>query len=552
VNGQREKPHTPAHLRLCVFASLRLVLSAAPLLAQDPLARRWDHVILHHDALRYDVTLSLPDTGAFIHAAVTTRWRLTGSGPVVLDLDSALTVRRVTVNGAAAPWRREPNRVVIPVTGRPGDTVTTEVRYDGRPTDGLVIRGEGAGQTVFADNWPDRARHWLASQDHPADKAAVAWSIEAPAALRVLATGRLEGADTLPGGRVRWRFVNPEPVPTYTMVVGMARIAATALPPAQCAVRCVPVSVVTYPADSAFAVEGPFRRAGEIVDFFSARIAPFPYAELRHVESSTIFGGMENATAIFYDERSYRERRTSESTVAHETAHQWFGDAVTEADWHHLWLSEGFATYGAALWVEHAGGDSALRAEMGAAKATIAGSPATERPILDSSVTVRMKLLNTNNYQKGAWVLHTLRGLVGDSAFFTGLARYYRAYEHRNALSSDFARVMSEAAHQELGWFFRQALTQPGYPVLAVTTALEGGHLLVTIRQVQKPSWGIYRMPNLELRLDDRILRVDVEGRLTRMATHWESDRPPAVVEVDPKGWWLVTDARAERRKDGR
>ena len=88
--------------------------------------------------------------------------------------------------------------------------------------------------------------------------------------------------------------------------------------------------------------------------------------------------------------------------------------------------------------------------------------------------------------------------------------------------------------------------------MLAVTTALEGGHLLVTIRQVQKPSWGIYRMPNLELRLDDRILRVDVEGRLTRMATHWESDRPPAVVEVDPKGWWLVTDARAERRKDGR
>jgi aminopeptidase N len=314
----------------------------------------------------------------------------------------------------------------------------------------------------------------------------------------------------------------------------------------------VPISVVTYPADSAFAVEGPFRRAGEIVDFFSTRFAPFPYAELRHVESSTIFGGMENATAIFYDERGYRERRTSESTVAHETAHQWFGDAVTEADWHHLWLSEGFATYGAALWAEHAGGDSALRAVMREARAEVLKSPATERPILDSSVTDRMKLLNTNNYQKGAWTLHTLRGLIGDSAFFAGLARYYRTYEHRNALSSDFARVMGEAAHQELGWFFRQALTQPGYPVLDVTTELEGGHLLVTIRQTQKPSWGVYRMPNLELRLDDRILRVDVLGRVTRMATHWESDRPPGVVEVDPKGWWLVTDGKTERRKDGK
>ena len=552
MNGQRERPRTPAYLRLGVFVSLRLVLSAAPLLAQDPLAARPDHVVLHHDALRYDVTLSLPDTGAFIQAAVTARWRLTGSGPVVLDLDSALTVGLVSVNGAAARWRREPNRVVIPVPGRRGDTVTTEVRYDGRPTDGLVLRGEGAGRTVFADNWPDRARHWLASQDHPADKAAVAWSIEAPAAFRVLATGRLEGADTLPGARVRWRFVNPEPVPTYTMVVGMGRLATTALPPAQCAARCVPVSVVTYPADSAFAVEGPFRRAGEIVDFFSARIAPFPYAELRHVESSTIFGGMENATAIFYDERGYRERRTSESTVAHETMHQWFGDAVTEADWHHLWLSEGFATYGTALWAEHAGGDSALRAVMREARAEVLKSPATERPILDSSVTDRMKLLNSNNYQKGAWTLHTLRGLVGDSAFFAGLSRYYRTYEHRNALSSDFARVMGEAARRELGWFFRQALTQPGYPVLDVTTELEGGHLLVTIRQTQKLSWGVYRMPNLELRLDDRILRVDVEGRVTRVATHWESDRPPGMVEVDPKGWWMVEDARTQRRKDGK
>ncbi|HEV8357913.1 MAG TPA: M1 family metallopeptidase [Gemmatimonadales bacterium] len=533
--------------------SFRLsVLLAAPLLAQDPLARRWDHVALHHDALRYDVTISLPDAGGVIDAAVTTLWRLTGTGPVVLDLGSELTVRRVSVNGAAARWRREGNRIVIPVRGRAGDTLTTAVEYNGAPRDGLVLRGVGAGRTVFADNWPDRARGWLASQDHPADKAAVAWSIEAPTGFRVLATGRFEGADTLGTGRVRWRFENPEPIPTYSMVVGMARLATTALPPAQCAVRCVPVSVVTYPADSAFAVDGPFRRASEMVAFFAERIAPFPYAELRHVESSTIFGGMENATAIFYDEKGYRERRTSEATVAHETAHQWWGDAVTEADWHHLWLSEGFATYGAALWAEHVGGDSALRAVMREERESLVRRPIIERPILDSTVTDRMQLLNPNNYNKGAWVLHSLRGLLGDSAFFAGLARYYRTFEHRNALSSDFARVMGGAARQDLGWYFRQALTQPGYPVLEVTTALEGGHLLVTVQQVQKKEWGWYRLPNLELRLDDRIVRVDVEGAVTRLATHWEGDRPPAVVEADPKGWWLVKDAKTERRKDGK
>jgi aminopeptidase N len=319
----------------------------------------------------------------------------------------------------------------------------------------------------------------------------------------------------------------------------MARVAATRLPDA-CPARCVPVTVLAYPADSAFAVDGPFRRAGEIVAFFSTRIAPFPYRELRHVESSTIFGGMENATAIFYDEKAWRERRTGESTVAHETMHQWFGDAVTEADWHHLWLSEGFATYGAALWAEHQGGDSALRAAMREEKESLIHRPIIERPILDSTVTNRMELLNPNNYNKGAWVLHSLRGLLGDSAFFTGLTRYYRTYQHRNALSADFARVMAEAAHRDLEWYFRQALLQPGYPVLEATTEPGAGRLVVTLRQVQKESWGTYRMPNLEIRVDDRVLRADVSGRVTRVTTRWDGDRPPAVVEVDPKGWWLV------------
>ena len=535
--------------RLCVLASL---FAAAPLTAQDPLAGRWDNVRLHHDALRYDIALSLPDSGGFISAEVTTRWRLTGPGPVVIDLDSILTVRRVTANGASAAWRREGNRILIPVRGRAGDTVTTAVRYDGVPRDGLLLRGAGTERTVFADNWPDRARHWLAAQDHPADKAAVGWRIEAPAGYVVLATGSLLGVDSLPDGRRRWRFDNPAPVPVYTMVAGMARLAVTPLPKAGCPARCVPVSVLTYPADSAFAVDGPFRRASEIVEFFSARIAPFPYGELRHVESSTIFGGMENATAIFYDEKGYRERRTSERTVAHETMHQWFGDAVTEADWHHLWLSEGFATYGAALWAEHVGGDSALRAAMREEKETLIHRPIIERPILDSTVTDRMQLLNPNNYNKGAWVLHSLRGLMGDSAFFAGLAGYFRRYEHRNALSSDLARIMGQAAHRDLGWYFRQALLQPGYPVLEVTTELDAGHLLVTVRQVQKEAWGTYRMPDLEIRLDQRVLRVDVEGPITRVATHWEGDRPPAVVEVDPAGWWLVEVKQAEGRKGGK
>jgi len=526
---------------LTAYLLIGYLLTGTSLVGQTPLAARWDHVHLRHDAQSYAFSLHLSDTSTIVSVEVETAWRLTGRGPVVLDLDSTWAIGKAEVNGRAVRWRREGNRVVIPVAGRAGTTVTTRVQYAGTPTDGLVVRSAGADRTIFADNWPDRARHWLASQDHPADKASVSWTIDAPPGFTVVANGRLEGVDSSSAGRAVWRFLNPEPIPVYTMVIGMARLAVTKLPPAGCPSRCVPVSVITYPADSAFAVDGPFRNASAMVEFFSNRIAPFPYAELRHVESSTRFGGMENATVIFYDEKGYRARRTREETVAHETAHQWFGDAVTEADWHHLWLSEGFASYGAALWDERQGGDSALRATMRTARATVLASAITERPILDSAVTDRMRLLNSNNYQKGAWVLHSLRGLMGDSGFFRGLTRYYLAFAHRNALSSDFARVMAETAGQDLGWFFRQSLTQPGYPVFEVATEVEGGHLVLTLRQVQKKAWGSYRIPNLRVRLDDRVLTVDVTGPTTQIATHWAGDLAPRVVEIDPDGWWLLS-----------
>ena len=519
------------------------LLLPAPLGAQGALSGRWDREHFRHDALRYDISISLPDSGTRIDATVVTRWKLSGPGPIVVDLDAAMTVRAATVNGAAVAWRRIGDQVELPVQGSPGSEVTTSISYDGMPLEGngLLLRGSGATRTGFGDNWPNRAHLWIASHDHPADKAAVAWSVEAPAGYSVVANGSLQHADTLAGGRVRWRFDNPEPIPVYTFVVGMAHMAETRLAPA-CAARCVPVSVWSYPEDSAFAVNGPFQRAGEIVAFFSQRIAPFPYGELRHVESSTIYGGMENATAIFYDERAWRERRTRESVVAHETMHQWFGDAVTEADWHHVWLSESFATWGANLWIQHAYGDSAMRASMASERDEIVKSPATEQPILDSTITEKWRLLNTNTYPKGGWLLHSLRGLIGDSAFFHGLTAYFLEYEHKNALSSDFARVMGRAAHQDLTWFFRQGLLQPGYPVLAVTTALSQGRLILTLRQTQKAAWGRYRIPNLQIQLDDQTVTVALQRTpVTRVSLPWRAGALPKRVSVNPAGWWLLT-----------
>jgi aminopeptidase N len=514
--------------------------------AQSPLAVRADTVHPVHNALHYDITIVPSDTGRHVLVEVETTWRLRSSDMVSMELDSAMRVIRVLVDGkpntrlSRTRYARSESSVEVPHGKPPGDSLSTRVRYRGYPRDGLIVgKNQYGDRTIFADNWPDRAHLWLASQDHPSDKATVAFHVQAPLGDQVIANGMLEKIDTLPYGHAVWHYRLDTPIPVYTMVVGIGRLARTSLPDANCAVKCVPVSVWAYPRDSAYAVSDPFRRANQIVDYFSNLIGPFPYPSLAHVESSTRFGGMENATAIFYDEKRYGSRNLGEPIVAHETAHQWFGDAVTEADWHHLWLSEGFATYLAALWRRHADGDSAFRADMRTDANAVFGSKATERPIIDTAESKLMDLLNSNNYQKGGWVLHQLRGLTGDSAFYAGLRRYYSVYRDSTALSADFARIMSQAAGKDLDWYFRQALTQPGYPVLEVRWKHKGKKLTLDVAQTQKAEWGTYRIPGLEILVDGKPFRVDVDGRQTRQVIEGVP-RKPKTVAVDPNGWWLL------------
>jgi aminopeptidase N len=513
---------------------------------QSPLAVRADTVRPVHDALHYDVTLVPADTGTHVLGEVQVTWRLRSAAPVKMQLDSAMRVIRVLIDGrpntrlSRTLYARSAGEIEIPHQKQPGDSITTRVRYRGFSRDGLIIGNNQYGdRTVFADNWPDRAHLWLPSQDHPSDKATVAFHVQARAGDRVIANGVLEKVDTLPYGHLVWHYRLDTPIPVYTMVVGVGRLTRARAPDAACAVKCVPLSVWTYPQDSSYAVSAPFRRAGTMLDYFSRMIGPFPYPSLAHVESSTRFGGMENATAIFYDEKLYQKKKLGEALVAHETAHQWFGDAVTEADWHHLWLSEGFATYLSALWVGHADGDSAFRATMKEAADAVFQSPAAQKPIVDTTATDLVGLLNSNNYQKGAWVLHQLRGIIGDSLFFQGLRRYYAAFRDSTALSSDLSQVMSRTAGRDLDWYFRQALLQPGYPVLDLRWQQQGDKLTLHVVQTQPPEWETYRIPGLQILVDGEPTRVDVNGREIRH-TITGVRRRPKTVRVDPDGWWLL------------
>ena len=508
------------------------------------------------DVKDYLFSITIPDSGSVIRGQTNLHFerRVPEDSMLTLDL-VGMTVDSVLVLGVPqAPSRRftYDNRVLrIPLLATHEPALTVVIWYHGSPQDGLIIGQNARGQRVaFADNWPERARFWLPVVDRPSDKATTVFSIEAPSAWRVIANG---APAFTPRDLHGWIEVHP--IPTYTMVIAAGKFTVSQHRPVINGRDTIPIEVWTYPEDSAFADSVPFRRATEIVEVMQRLIAPFPYEKLAHVQSSTKFGGMENSSAIFYAEKPYVERKMGEGVVRHETAHQWFGDAVTPRDWPHLWLSEGFATYfdgviGAAL-----DGDTVLVNSMRANAESYFKSDVTDRPIVDSGFAADpIKLLNANSYPKGAWVLHMLRGTIGDSAFFRGLRTYYRTYRDSTATSEDFQRVIEKEARANLGWFFHQWLYQPGYPQLDVTWEYDAGarRAVVGITQRQKPEWGLFRLPALTLEFrgaDGATMRRDVavaSGRET--VARFDVPFAPAEVRVDPDGKLLLKVTAISRR----
>ena len=457
------------------------------------------------DVTDYAITLDLPQRGASIEGrAVLSVRRWTPVDTLVLDL-VRLRVDSVLVDEKPVTFARTDSLVRIPIARVVGDSFSVTVRYAGEPKDGLIIRTDSAGRwTAFGDNWPNRARNWIPSIDHPSDKATVTWTVRAPSERRVVANGELMEETPLPAqaGAVprtltRWR--ESRPIPVYLMVIAAAPLVYYDLGRDGCGVgefsSCVRQSVYVFPESRDF-LPGPFVHAPEMVRLFSDLIAPFPYEKLAHLESSTRYGGMENAGAIFYAAAPFRRRTMQPGVIAHETAHQWFGDAVTEREWSHVWLSEGFATYFEALWVERFAGDSAFRDEMGRIRQEIFKAPeVASRPVIDTTQTDLMALLNTNSYQKGGWTLHMLRTLVGDSAFFRGLRSYYLANRHSNALTDDLRRAVEASSGRPLGWFFDQWLRRPGFAEVTTSWRYDASQRRVIATVAQGTRFGAYRFP---------------------------------------------------------
>jgi aminopeptidase N len=216
---------------------------------------------------------------------------------------------------------------------------------------------------------------------------------------------------------------------------------------------------------------------------------------------------------------------------------------VTESDWHHLWLSEGFATYFGALFFERADGrDRFVRIMLDNRERYLKDAESVARPIYDPSVKDLFKLLNRNNYQKGAWVLHMLRRVVGDEKFFEGVRDYYRTYRDGNALTEDFRRVMELHHGRPLDWFFRQWIYEPGCPAYDASWRWDEPSKRLTLKVRQTQVGGLFRMPlDVEFGNGDDTHRevVEVSGR--EQTFDFKLNTRPQAVALDPGEWVLKT-----------
>ncbi|MEO6069956.1 MAG: M1 family metallopeptidase [Chitinophagaceae bacterium] len=411
-----------------------------------------------------------------------------------------------------------------------GDTLKIWIVYNGIPADGLIISKNKYGdRTFFADNWPNRAHQWVPCKDVPADKASVEFTVTAPAHYNVISNGVLIEEKELGYGKKETHWKEDNPIPTKIMVIGIARFATKTFKDSP---KDIPVSAWVYPQDSTKGFYD-YALAVPILKFFTEYIGPYPYQKLANVQSKTIFGGMENASAIFYAENTVTGNRSSEELMAHEIAHQWFGNTASEKIFAHLWLSEGFASYLTDIYVEHKyGKDSMIRKMQKERMQVIQFAARSPNAVVDTT-SILMDLLNANSYQKGAWVLHMLRSEVGDSTFHQIIKTYYGLYKGSNADTRDLQAVAENVSGKNLKLFFDQWLYTPGIPVLMVQQQLSANEVQIKITQQR----GLFHFP-IEIGLvkeggEMQIEKIEVTEKETVYKTKISGVKK---VLIDPNG----------------
>ncbi len=523
-------------------------------------AARRERLITSWKPLNYNVSLTFNQTLTEISKARAEISVLSLADNLsMVDLDfGELEIDSVTVGNQAARYVRAADslRVSLSKPASRGTRFVITVSYHGKPRDGLILARDKAGRpSAIGDNWPNRLHHWIPSLDHPSAKATVSFSVTAPKENTVIANGHLQKVESTTDAMRTWTFNEASPIPPYCMIVAVGDFAE--VKPAQALIT--PLAYYVPQPDRKFAAQG-FAPANPSLKFFSETVAPYPYKKLALIIGATRFGGMENSSAIVFSNtlfdqgvagapmsRTFNIRSGLVSLVSHEIAHQWFGDSVTESTWSDLWLSEGFATYFAGLFIQREDGEEAFQEYMqDAAAQYFSYEKRISTPIHDRETEDLFKLLNPNNYEKGAWVLHMLRAELGDKNFFRGISNYYSAHQNSTATTEDLRLALEKVSGQNLREFFQRWIFSAGYPQYDLSWEWESTRkkLKLMLKQTQPGAAFSNALP-LEIITASGKQRVLLKPKAKQLVHEIKLDEKPLGVNVDPENT-VLKEARVQ------
>ncbi len=459
------------------------------------------------DVLSYDATVHVDPTNTTIQVHNRIRIRRLFADTAYLMLVLNYTIDTFQINGQDASFQRRNDTLFFALTGGTEDTV--DIAYHGIPPaptwlgGGMYFEGSPV-HTVFTDDEPYGLRKWLASLDAPDDKVLLTLTVQVPAGWQVGANGVLTAADTTSPTLWTFTWTSQYPIASYLIHFAASSdfvlLRDSALVDTGAGSVSIPVWNYVYTSQAASAA-AEFLHLPDMLQYLSDVFGLYPFHQEKYGHTCVLSGwAMENQTLTAYLASLSSTPGARDWIIAHELGHQWWGDWVTLGDFDHIWLNEGFATYTEALYIGHRDSLSnpAAYADYIASEMNYYLNQCQSRwgdPILPPATLFS----SCNTYTKGGLVLHMLRGVMGDSAFFAGLQLYGQNFAFGNALTDDFRQVMESVYGQSLLWFFNEWITSPGFPHYRWGWVQNGGTLNLTIRQIQdstvSSSAPFFRMP---------------------------------------------------------
>jgi aminopeptidase N len=474
-----------------------------------------------------------------------------------------LTLRRVQRGDAGLTYSYDGRKLAVTLDGARGadEEIILTIDYAASPRRGLYFIGPDAAypdkpQEIWTQGEDEDSRYWFPCYDYPNDKATSEIIATVPQDCFALSNGKLIDVreDRTTNTKVfHWR--QDVAHAAYLIMLAVGRYV-------EITDSCdgIPVLYYVHPGREADARRA-FGNTPRMLAFFSEKIGVrYPYDKYAQVAvNDFIFGGMENTSATTQTAETLHDARahldfSSDPLVAHELAHQWWGDLLTCRDWAHGWLNEGFATYFEALWMEHDKGEAEFRYALHQeAQEYFEEDAHYRRPIVCNLYREPIELFDRHLYQKGGLVLHMLRAVLGDALFWKAMHQYCVTHRGQNVITADLQQAIEAATGKSLDWFFDQWVYRAGHPELEVAYSWDDAAKLaqVTVKQKQsaKPvpegeefATSIFRLPV--------VIDFDVDGtRATRhvicdgkeQTFHFALPGRPQMVRFDPDNSILKT-----------